>query len=336
MNGFSRLLTTAGLFLLAVTVFSCTSGEDGSGSGGLRVGVMPKLIGIDFFNAVEKGAKEAAAELGVDLIFNGPTVADVTKQAEMLDTWITRRLDVIAVAPNDKHALGPTLRKARSQGITVLSWDADADENSRDYFVNQATYESIGYVLVDIMAEQIGGKGDVVIVSGTHTAVNQKIWIGHMKERIASKYPGINIVKIEYPGEDQSKSFRVTQDLLKTYPDLDGIFGITSVSLPGAAEAVRAAGKSGKIVVTGLSTPKQMSQYVHDGTVKEFALFSPVDLGYLTVHVAKQVREAGETSLPAKITAGRLGELAVDDAKKMVIMGSPLRFDKKNVDTFDF
>ena len=152
-------------------------------------------------------------------------------------------------------------------------------EESRDYFVNQATYESIGHVLVDIMAEQIGGSGEVVIVSGTHTAENQKIWVSHMEERIASKYPDIQIVKTEYPGEEQSRAFSVTQDLLKTYPELVGVFGITSVSLPGAAEAVRQAGKSGEIAVTGLSTPNQMKQYVQDGTVKEFALWSPVDLG---------------------------------------------------------
>ena len=334
MNLLRNKASLAGLFALALCVISCSRAPETT-DGKIRVGMMPKLIGIDFFNACEKGAKEAAAELGLELIFDGPTVADVTKQAEMLDTWITRRLDVIAVAPNDKNALSPTLRRARSQGIKVLSWDADAAEESRDYFVNQATYQSIGFVLVDIMAEQIGGSGKVVIVSGTHTAENQKIWVGHMEERIASKYPDIQIVKIEYPGEDQSRAFSVTQDLLKTYPDLAGVFGITSVSLPGAAEAVRQAGKSGEIAVTGLSTPNQMKQYVHDGTVKEFALFSPVDLGYLTIHVARLVHESGGM-ISDKISAGRLGELTVDDAAKMVVMGPPLRFNAKNIDEFDF
>ena len=113
------------------------------------------------------------------------------------------------------------------------------------------------------------------------------------------------------------------------------MFGITSVSLPGAAEAVRQAGKSGEIAVTGLSTPNQMKQYVHDGTVKEFALWSPVDLGYLTIHLSKLVHEAGGT-LPEKISAGRLGELTVDNAAKMVVMGPPLRFHAENIDEFDF
>ncbi len=334
MNLRQNALFLAGLSALAICLASCSSGGKTT-DGKIRVGMMPKLIGIDFFNACEKGALEAAAELEVELTFDGPTVADVTKQAEMLDTWITRRLDVIAIAPNDKSALSPTLRRARSQGIKVLSWDADAVEESRDYFVNQATYESIGHVLVDIMAEQIGGSGEVVIVSGTHTAENQKIWVSHMEERIASKYPDIQIVKTEYPGEDQSRAFSVTQDLLKTYPELVGVFGITSVSLPGAAEAVRQAGKSGEIVVTGLSTPNQMKQYVQDGTVKEFALWSPVDLGYLTIHLSKLVHESGGM-LPAKISAGRLGELTVDNVAKMVVMGPPLRFTAENIDEFDF
>lgn len=334
MNFRRNTIYWSSLVGLAFCLAACSPAPQAP-NGKIRVGMMPKLIGIDFFNACEKGAKEAAAELGIELTFDGPTVADVTKQAEMLDTWITRRLDVIAVAPNDKNALAPTLRRARNQGIKVLSWDADAVEESRDYFINQATYESIGHVLVDIMAEQIGGGGEVVIVSGTHTAENQKIWVGHMEQRIASTYPEMQIVKIEYPGEDQSRAFSVTQDLLKTYPDLVGVFGITSVSLPGAAEAVRQAGKSGEIAVTGLSTPNQMKQYVHDGTVKEFALFSPVDLGYLTIQISKLVHES-DGILPEKINIGRLGELTVDNGVKMIVMGPPLRFNAENIDDFDF
>lgn len=334
MNMQRSTVYLTGLFVLALSLTACAPNPS-TNDGKIRVGMMPKLIGIDYFNACEKGAKEAAAELEIDLTFDGPAVADVTKQAEMLDTWITRRLDVIAVAPNDKSALAPTLRRARDQGIEVLSWDADAVEESRDYFVNQATYASIGHVLVDIMAEQIESEGEVVIVSGTHTAENQKIWLGHMEERIDSKYPKMTIVKVEYPGEDQSRAFTVTQDLLKTYPDLSGVFGITSVSLPGAAEAVRQAGKSGEIAVTGLSTPNQMKQYVHDGTVKEFALWSPVDLGYLTVHLSKLIHESGGV-LPEKISAGRLGTLSVDNAAKAVILGPPLRLNADNVDMFDF
>jgi len=298
----------------------------------LIIGLMPKLVGIDYFNACERGAKEAARELGVKLVYEGPITNDVTRQAEMLDTWITRKVDVIAVAPNDPHALAPTLKRAMKRGIKTLTWDADSDEDSRNYFVNQATYQDIGYGLVDVMAEQIGGQGEVAIVTGSLTAANQNIWMEWMRKRMAEKYPGMNIVAVRPSEEDQKLAFQVSQDLLKAYPKLKGIFGITSISLPGAAQAVRDSGYSGRIAVTGLTTPNSLRQYVKDGTVKTFLLWNPVDLGYLTVYAAKKLHDDG--TLPEQFVAGRLGKIRVDSS--MILLGPPLHFTQENIDQFDF
>src|SRR3990172_9573661 len=96
----------------------------------LKIGVMPKLIGIEYFNACEKGAKEAAKELGINLIFDGPDTSDVSRQTAIVETWIARKFDVIAIAPNDPDAIAPALRKARQRGVKVITWDADAAENT--------------------------------------------------------------------------------------------------------------------------------------------------------------------------------------------------------------
>jgi len=298
----------------------------------MTIGVMPKLIGIDYFNACERGAREAAAELGVELVYDGPIVNDVTKQAEMLDAWITRRMDVIAVAPNDPHALAPTLTRARTEGLGVLTWDADSDPGSRAYFVNQAPARELARALVEVMAGQIGGDGPVAIVTGSLTAANQNIWMEHMREIVRESYPGMEIVTVKPSEEDQQLAFQVSQDLLKAYPALEGIFALTTVALPGAAEAIRQSGRSGEIALTGVATPNQMRPYVMDGTVKEFVLWNPVDLGYLTVYAAKRLREQGE--LPASFTAGRLGEIAVEGGE--VLLGPPLRFDRENIGDFAF
>jgi ABC-type sugar transport system substrate-binding protein len=320
---------------MAFSVSCGPTPEDSAGSAkadNLSIGVMPKLIGIDYFNACERGAREAAAELGVELIYDGPVTNDVTQQAEMLDTWITRRFDVIAVAPNDPHALAPTLRRARAQGIEVLTWDADSDEDSRAYFVNQAPLREFGHTLIEVMAEQVGGEGQVAIVTGSLTAANQNAWMEHMREAVAESYPGLEIVTVKPSEEDQQLAFQVTQDLLKAYPDLKGIFGITTVAAPGAAEAVRQAGRSGEVAVVGVSTPNQMRPYVEDGTVKEFVLWNPVDLGYLTVYAGKLLRDTG--TLPPTFPAGRLGKINVTGTE--VLLGPPVRFHKDNIAAFDF
>jgi rhamnose ABC transporter rhamnose-binding protein len=302
------------------------------GASRTTIGLMPKLVGIDYFNACQEGAEEAAAELGVELIYDGPITNDVAKQAEMLDTWITRRLDAICVAPNDPDALAPTLQKAMQRGVRVLTWDADSRPDSRHHFVNQASYEEIGETLIEVMAEGIGGRGQVAIITGSLTAANQNLWMEQMQRHRAEKYPDMEIVTIKPSEEDQQLAFQVAQDLIKAYPDLKGIFGITSVSLPGAAEAVRQSGYQGKVFVTGLATPNAMRQYIKDSTVKAFVLWNPVDLGYLTVHAAKKLIDDG--TLPSEFPAGRLGTIRVRD--QVILLGSPIVFRADNIDAFAF
>lgn len=322
-----KLRLILSVVLVSLSTFSCDSSEDK-----LTIGMMPKLIGIPFFNACEKGAVEAARELDVELIFDGPDTDNVTKQMEMLDTWIAKGFDIIAVAPNDPNAVAPTLKRAMAQGIRVLSWDADSHESSREYFVNQASYEGIGTALVDVMAEQTGGKGEVAIITGSLTAANQNIWMEWMRKRVAEKYPDLKLLPPRPALEDQQQAFQVAQDVLKAHPNLVGLYGITSVALPAAAEAVRQAGKADRIVVCGLSTPNLMRQYIKDGTVKEFVGTSPVNFGYLTVHTAKLLKVSGK--LPKQFKAGRLGDVSVEGS--MVIMGEPIRFNKGNIDDYDF
>ncbi len=300
------------------------------------IGVMPKLVGIDFFNATERGAFEAGNELGVHMVFDGPVTNDVNAQVQMLDKWIFKKYDAIAVAPNDPDAIAPVLEKARSRGITVVTWDADAQVGARDFFVNQCTSASVAKTLMDVMAEGAGAESNYIIVTGSLTAYNQRIWMDEMEQYRQSAYPGMTNLS-ETPKaseEDQALATQVTTDCLKAYDTLEGIFAITSVALPGAAEALRKTGRADDVFLTGLATPNAMREYVLDGTVKKFVLWNPVDLGYLAVQVA--VASAKGELQPGVETfkAGRLGELAVKGDQ--VILGDPIIFDSDNIDQYDF
>ncbi|MCH2209698.1 MAG: substrate-binding domain-containing protein [Fuerstiella sp.] len=305
----------------------------------LRIGMMPKLMGISFFDATGRGAKEAAAELGVELIYDGPTESRSEDQIRMLDGWVAQGFDVIAVAPNDPDGVARTLKNAQEAGVTVVTWDTDANPQTskRPIFVNQCVPESIGYALTDVMAEGIkrrGGDlaGDYLIVSGTATAANQNVWMEFMRRRIEEKYPEIKLLEPLYPGEDHQKSQEQAAEAVAANPDIKGIWGITSVSLPAVAKVVRDAGKAQQIFVTGLSLPNTMREYVKDGTIDEFVLFSPVDLGYLTVHVARRMANGGLE--PGTYDFGRLKEIEVRDGQ--AILGPPLIFSQANIDDFDF
>jgi rhamnose transport system permease protein len=135
--------------------------------------MMPKSKGNAYFIACRKGAEEAAKELDVDLIWDGPTDPDPAKQNEIVETWITRGVDVIAVSVENREAISTALRKARQRGIKVVTWDADAEADARDFLVNQATPQGIGQTLMDQGARVMDGKGKFAIIFGSLTAANR-------------------------------------------------------------------------------------------------------------------------------------------------------------------
>jgi ABC-type sugar transport system substrate-binding protein len=323
-------------FLLAALSLQC-AGPDRDGA--LRIAMIPKLVGIGYFEATERGAREAARELNVELVYDGPTDARTEDQIKMIDGWMAQGFDVIAVAPNDPEAISRTLRSAGERGALVLTWDTDANPelSRRSVFVNQAPNRAIGHTLVDLMAEGVRAQGaslpgDYLIVSGTPTASNQNTWMKYMRERIREKYPEMHLLQHLTPGEDQQKCQEQTAEALSAYPDLKGIWGITSVSFPAVAKAVRDANKVGQIEVTGLGMPEQMREFVKDGTVREFCLWDPVDLGYLTVRVAHRLKQGPLP--PGRYDFGRLKQVEVREGE--VLLGPPLIFDGGNIDDYNF
>jgi len=154
-----------------------------------------------------------------------------------------------------------------------------------------------------------------------------------MKERLL-KYPKMKLAAVKPSNEDQKLAFQVAQDLMKAYPNLRGFFAISSVAFPGAAEAVRQADKKGKVLVTGLSTPNDMREFVKDGTVNSVVLWNTLDLGYLTVRAAEALAKGNLKPGATSFEAGKLGsrKLAGDN----VLLGNILVFTKDNIDQYKF
>ena len=312
-----------------------STGSTGGNSGQLTICLLPKIKGIAYFSSCANGAREAAAELGnINLVYDGPTDGDPRKQAEMIENWTVDGVNAICVSPNAPDVVAAAMLDAQKAGVKVITWDADARPDTRSFFANQATSQAIGAGLVQAMVDDLGAdtEGDVVIISSDATSDNQNSWIEVMKP--ALEKTKLNLATIKYPGENAANALADSQDVIKKYPNLKGIFGISSVSFPGAAEAVEQAGKSGEILVTGLSTPNDMKKFVKNGTVKTVVLWNTVDLGYLTVHVAEALANGKLAPGATSFNAGRLGELQIEGDN--VLLGDILRFTTENIDQYDF
>ncbi|MCX7012896.1 MAG: substrate-binding domain-containing protein [Candidatus Sumerlaeota bacterium] len=333
----SLFVSTAFLSVIQFPARAAETAQSAAGGKKIAVCLLPKKKGLPYFTSCADGAKEAAQELGdVDLTYDGPTDGSPEKAASMIEGWTLKGVDVIAVSPNDPDVLAPAMKKARAKGIHVITWDADGAKDTREFMVNQATPRDIGYGLVDTMAKDLGGAqahGDVAIITAALTAANQNEWMKYMKERLPA-YPGLTLAAVKPSLEDQKLAFQVAQDLMKAYPNLKGLFGISSVAFPGAAEAVKQAGKAGQVLITGLSTPNDMRQYVKDGTVKSVLLWNTRDLGYLTIRVAHALAKGELKPGATTFAAGRLGERKVDGDN--VLLGDLLIFTKENIDQYDF
>jgi rhamnose transport system substrate-binding protein len=297
------------------------------------IAMMPKAKGDPYFISCNLGAEEAAKEVGAELLWDGPTDLDPAKQNEVVEAWITRGVDVIAVSVENKEGISTVLRKARAKGIKVVTWDADAEKDARDFLINQATPQGIGETLTDEAARIMGSKGEFAIITASLSAANQNEWIKYIKQRLAEKYPEMKLVAIQPSEGDRDRAFQETQNVLKVYPNVKLVMGIAAPAVPGIAEAVKQSSRK-DVKVTGLSLPNMCKPYIKEGIVDSIVLWNTVDLGYLTVFVSNALNNGTFKSGDNKLAAGRLNEIEVVGDE--VRLGKPFIFNKDNIDNFNF
>jgi ABC-type sugar transport system substrate-binding protein len=294
---------------------------------------MPKSKGNDYFIACKKGAEEAAKELGVKLLWDGPTSPDPAEQNRIVDTWITRGVDVIAVAVENRDGMASVLKKARDKGIRVVTWDADTTPDAREFFVNQATPAGIARTLVDHAARLLGGKGEYAVITASLTAGNMIEWQKAIEAYNAEKYPDLKRVALRPCDDLMTKASDEANNILNAHKNCKLIMAICSPAVPGAAEAVEKSGRP-DVQVIGLGLPKQNKKFVHLGITKAVVLWKTADLGYLAVEAGVALKRGTLKRGDAVFKAGRLGEMKILGSD--ILLGEPFTFDKSNIDSFDF
>jgi len=337
-NGFGPKLISI-LFVCIFILVGCqtdtdTNNQEATSQQKLVMAMIPKVIGSSYFDKCAEGAKLVADELGISLIYKGPTTADAASQVNIIQDMIFNEVDIIAVSPIDPAAVQPILRQAQEEGIVVITYDADVEAQYREVFVSQVSEEALGRHLMDNVAQGIGGKGRFAILTASMTAPNQNTWIQWMKVQMTEKYPDMELVSIIPTDEDQQKAYNQTQNLIQAYTDLVGIVALSTVAEPGAARAIEDLGKIGEVKLYGLALPNDMRKFLHSGSAQSATLWNPYDLGELTLRVALKVYNKEE--LKSNQVFRDIGPIQYLASERIVIMGNPLDFTKENVDNYDF
>ncbi|MEU3841274.1 rhamnose ABC transporter substrate-binding protein [Streptomyces sp. NPDC028635] len=348
-------LATVTALSLAATACGGTTKNDvqkeGSGAGavagkadpnaatkkGLTVGFLPKQVNNPYFTSADKGGEKALTELGSTYKEVGPSSAtDTAGQVSYVNTLTQQQVNAMAVSAQDPGALCTALKQAMRNGVKVVTYDSDTKTGCRNAFVSQASAEDLGRTEVQLLARQIGYKGEIAILSAAQTATNQNTWIGYMKDELKDpKYKDVKLVKIAYGNDDPQQSFQQTQGLLQEHPHLKGIISPTTVGIKAAAQYLSGSKYKGKVELTGLATPNDMRKYVKNGTVDAFELWDPARLGDLAARTAVALSSGqitgkeGET-FKAGSTTYTIGRDGV------ISLGKPTVFDAENIDRFDF
>ncbi|MEV0182313.1 rhamnose ABC transporter substrate-binding protein [Streptomyces sp. NPDC050625] len=304
---------------------------------GLTVGFLPKQVNNPYFTSADKGGEQALTELGSKYKEVGPSSAtDTAGQVSYVNTLTQQQVNAMAVSAQDPGALCTALKQAMKNGIKVVTYDSDTNPGCRNAFVSQAGAEDLGRTEVQLLAEQIGYKGEIAILSAAQTATNQNTWIGYMEDELKDpKYKNVKLVKIAYGNDDAQQSFQQTQGLLQEHPNLKGIISPTTVGIKAAAQYLSGSKYKGKVKLTGLGTPNDMRKYIKNGTVDAFELWDPAKLGDLAARTAVALvsgqitGKEGET-FKAGSTTYTIGKDGV------ISLGKPTVFDSKNIDQFNF
>jgi rhamnose transport system substrate-binding protein len=305
---------------------------------GLTVAFLPKQVNNPYFTVADKGGEKAVKELGSTYKEVGPNSAtDTSGQVSYVNTLTQQQVDAMAVSAQDPGALCTALKQAMTNKIKVVTYDSDTKTDCRNAFISQASAEDLGRTEVQLMAEQIGYKGEIAILSAAQTATNQNTWIDFMKDELKKdKYKDIKLVKVAYGNDDAQQSFQQTQGLLQEHPKLKGIISPTTVGIKAAAQYLSGSKYKGKVKLTGLGTPNDMRKYVKNGTVEAFELWDPAKLGELAARTAVALSSGQITGKEGEtFEAGAMGEYTIGE-DGVINLGKPTVFNAGNIDQFDF
>jgi rhamnose transport system substrate-binding protein len=306
--------------------------------------LLPKFLGILVFDQADQGAQEAHGELENPgtLDFLGPTPEDsVAGQIEIVTTAATQGKNGIMISNNAGDQLEPAVQAAKDAGMTVVNWDSPIPSSEgEDLFVAQVDFDETGKVMADMALNILGEDGGkFAVLSASPDAANQNAWIASLQEVLQEpEYSSLELLDIVYGNDQSEDSYNQALALVDKYPDMKLIMAPTTVGIAAAAKAMQDEGLCDTVKVSGLGLPAEMVSYTLNDCAPEFALWSFVDLGYLTYYTT-YLLASGQMEAKEGVTfeAGRMGTYTIEkdptrDNGLRVVMGPFTVYNKDNVE----
>jgi len=221
-------LLLLGILLLVGALAACQAPAAPAGSKKLTIAWVSKSLGNPVFDLGRRGALQKASELSaqgliqVEVLPVGPVAADAVEQVRLMDDLIARNVDGIAVSCNDPTACIAPINRAVAAGIPVMTWDSDAPQSQRFTFLSIDNYTA-GQAAADLLAQAIGQRGKVAVLSGVPGALNLDQRVRGFKDRLAT-YSAMQVVATIASNEDINLGVQGVEETMQAHPDLHGWF----------------------------------------------------------------------------------------------------------------
>jgi rhamnose transport system substrate-binding protein len=320
-------------------VVKATPGQD------VDLVLLPKFVGNLVFDQAHDGAKEAHAELqnAGNLQFLGPTADNsVAGQIEIITNAATQGVDGIMISNNAGDQIVPAAKAARDAGLTVVTWDSPIPSGEGEQlFIAQVDFDETGTVMADMALSILGDDGGkFAVLSASPDAANQNAWIAALQKVLETdpKYAKLELLDIVYGNDQSEDSYNQALALVSKYPDMELIMAPTTIGIASAAKAMQDEGLCDTVKISGLGLPSEMVEFTLNGCAPQFALWSFVDLGYLTYYTTYLMASGAiQGEVGERFEAGRMGTYTIEkdptrDVGLRVLMGSFSVYDASNVE----
>lgn len=288
-----KFLSLAAVAALSLSVAACdTATEAPANGGGAADGKKPYIAIVSkgfqhqFWQSVKQGAENAAKEFNVEISFEGPDKeTNVQQQMDQLNNAMAKNPQALALAALDSKAAEGVLEDAKSKNIPVIAFDSGVDS---DIPVATASTDNKAAAAeaAKHMAELLGKKGEIAIIGHSQTATSGTDRRDGFVDYLKTNAPDIKIVDIQYADGDQAKSTDAAKAIMTAYPNLAGMYGTNEGAAIGVVNAVKEAGKTGKLTIVGFDSGKAQMDAIKDGLMAGAVTQNPVGIGYETVKAA--------------------------------------------------
>lgn len=328
-NSLRKSVTLMGLLLLGSLVSIPAFAQAKT----YNVTFIPKLVGVPWFSAMEKGLHDfAKKDGGIKFSVAGAPDTDPAAQARILEDAIAKRPDAIVVVPNDNKVLEPLMKKGMDAGIKMISQEGASIQNSIAN-IEFLILEKEGKDLVDLLVKKAGKKGGYAIMVGGLTVQGHNDRADAVVAYQEKNFPGLHQVTSRLEGSENVQQARDrTLQLITAYPDLVGIIYIGSLGGVGGAQAVAEKNLKGKLSLIGIVVPSQAKKLLQSGNLAANYIGNPYRIGKDTAFITKKLLNGVELS-----KVGDLPEYGTPLVKgKDIIFHADTEVTVENADSFGF